>query len=161
MKWKEDIVADNFNLAEYYRWIEDGIDEETLQDLTSQNISLVGWYDHLAELDDVRAEEEVGVSADGHKLYKHTRYDGVIFQEGTPINAENLGRMEKNDLINASRINRHDDIIRDLMVQVATLIGQNNNNMPYNSFVANAKNIGEDIEMVEGIYDEVNGRGVV
>ena len=48
-----------------------------------------------------------------------------------------------------------------MQVQVATLIGQNNNNMPYNSFVANAKNIGEDIEMVEGIYDEVNGRGVV
>ncbi|MBM0046882.1 hypothetical protein JNO63_07225 [Anaerococcus sp. mt242] len=155
-------MANGFNLAEYYQLIEQGYDKDkALEYLASQNISLVGWYDHLAEFADVRAEKEIGTSPDGDPLYQHIRFDGVVVQEGTPVNAENLGQMEWNDLVNASRINRHDDIIRDLVVQVATLIGQNNNNMPYNSFIANAKNIGEDIEMVEGIYDEVNGRGVV
>lgn len=155
-------MANGFNLAEYYQLIEQGYDkEEALQYLASQSISLVGWYDHLAEFADVRAEKEIGTSPDGDPLYQHIRFDGVVVQEGTPVNAENLGQMEWNDLINAIKIQEMSDILRSMQVQVATLIGQNNNNMPYNSFVANAKNIGEDIEMVEGIYDEVNGRGVV
>ena len=155
-------MANGFNLAEYYQLIEQGYDkDEALEYLASQNISLVGWYDHLAEFADVRAEKEIGTSPDGDPLYLHIRFDGVVVQEGTPVNAENLGQMEWNDLINAIKIQEMSDVLRSMQVQVATLIGQNNNNMPYNSFVANAKNIGEDIEMVEGIYDEVNGRGVV
>lgn len=155
-------MANGFSLAEYYQLLESGYSsEEIIEYFASQNISWVGWKDHLAEFSDVRAEKDVGKDNEGNPLYQHIRFDGVVAQEGTPVNAENLGQMEWNDLVNASRINRHDDIIRDLVVQVATLIGQNNNNMPYNAFTASAKILGEDLEMIEGIYDEVNGRGVV
>lgn len=155
-------MANNFSLAEYYDLVEQGYDrEELVEYFITQNIGLVGWKDHLAEFSDVRAEKDVGKDSEGNPLYQHIRFDGVVAQEGTPVNAENLGQMEWNDLINFVIGKYVMDKIREVQVQVATLIGQNNNNMPYNSFVANAKNIGEDIEMIEGIYDEVNGRGVV
>lgn len=155
-------MANNFNLSEYYQWIKDGYDdEETAQFLANQKVQPVGWYDHLAEFSDVRAEKDIGKDPEGNPLYQHIRFDGTVVQQGTPVNAENLGQMEKNDLINAIKINEMSDIVRYMQVQVATLIGQNNNNMPYNSFVASAKNLGAEMEMVEGIYDEATGRGVV
>lgn len=155
-------MANSFSLAEYYDLIEQGYDrEELIEYFTSQSIDLVGWYDHIAEFADVRAEKDLGKDPEGNPILQHIRFDGTVFQDGTPVNAENLGQMEWNDLINALKIQKMMDIIRALQVQVATLIGQNNNNMPYNSFVASAKNIGSEIEMIEGWYDEVNGRGVV
>lgn len=155
-------MANSFSLAEYYDLIEQGYDrEELIEYFTSQSIDLVGWYDHIAEFADVRAEKDLGKDPEGNPILQHIRFDGTVFQDGTPVNAENLGQMEWNDLINALKIQKMMDIIRALQVQVATLIGQNNNNMPYNSFVASAKNIGTEIEMIEGWYDEVNGRGVV
>lgn len=155
-------MDNNFSLAEYYELVEQGYDrEELVEYFITQSIGLVGWKDHLAEFADVRAEKDVGKDSEGNPLYQHIRFDGVVVQEGTPVNAENLGQMEWNDLINFVIGKYVMDKIREVQVQVATLIGQNNNNMPYNSFVANAKNLGEDLEMIEGIYDEVNGRGVV
>lgn len=155
-------MANNFSLAQYYDLIEKGYDtEEIIEFFTSQSISLVGWFDHIAEFADVRSEKDLGRDKDGNPIIQHIRFDGTIFQQGTPVNAENLGQMEWNDLINALKIQQMIDIIKALQVQVATLIGQNNNNMPYNSFVASAKNIDTDIMMIEGWYDEVNGRGVV
>lgn len=155
-------MANDFSLAEYYDLIEQGYDsEEIIEYFTTQSINLVGWYDHIAEFADVRAEKDLGKDTDGNPILQHIRFDGTVFQDGTPVNAENLGQMEWNDLINALKIQQLSDIVRALQVQVATLIGQNNNNMPYNSFVASAKNIGTEIEMLEGWYDEVNGRGVV
>jgi len=155
-------MANSFSLAEYYDLIEQGYDrEELIEYFTSQSIDLVGWYDHIAEFADVRAEKDLGKDPEGNPILQHIRFDGTVFQDGTPVNAENLGQMEWNDLINALKIQKMMDIIRALQVQVATLIGQNNNNMPYNSFVASAKNIGTEIEMIEGWYDEVNSRGVV
>lgn len=155
-------MANNFSLAEYYDLIEQGYDrEELVEYFITQNIDLVGWYDHIAEFADVRAEKDLGEDKDGNPIYQHIRFDGTVFQDGTPVNAENLGRMEWNDLINFVIGKYVMDKIREVQVQVATLIGQNNNNMPYNSFVASAKNIGTEIEIVEGWYDEANGRGVV
>ena len=155
-------MANLFSLAEYYDLLEQGYDrEEIMEYFVNQNIDLVGWYDHIAEYMDVRAEKDLGKDAEGNPIYQHIRFDGAVFQDGTPVNAENLGQMEWNDLINFSNILQLKDIVRGLQVQVATLIGQNNNNMPYNSFVASAKNIGTEIEMIEGWYDEANGRGVV
>ena len=48
-----------------------------------------------------------------------------------------------------------------MQLQMATMLRQNQNNMAHNMFYANAKNIGTDIVIVEGYYDEVNARGVV
>lgn len=155
-------MANNFSLAEYYDLIEQGYDrEELIEYFITQSIDLVGWYDHIAEFADVRAEKDLGKDTNGNPIMQHIRFDGTVFQEGTPVNAENLGQMEWNDLINFQLARYLLDLVRALQVQVATLIGQNNNNMPYNSFVASAKNIDSEIMMIEGWYDEVNGRGVV
>lgn len=157
------MARNSFNLPAYYDLIASGKydSEELMQKLSLENIDLVGWQDHVAETADVRAEIDVGKDKDGNPLIQHVRHDGFIFTEGTPVNAEHLGLMEWNDLINAIKINNISDLVRQLAVQVATLIGQNNNNMPYNSFVASAKNINSDLVMVEGYFDEVNGRGVL
>ena len=157
------MARNNFTLVGYYGLeAEDSLDNEELRErLAHEPLLLVYWKDHIAEYADVRVEKDLGKDPDGNPILQHERFDGIIFQEGTPVNAENLAQMEYNDLINYSKILNVEDIIRALQVQVATLIGQNNNNMPYNSFVASAKNIGSEIEMVEGWYDEVNGRGVV
>lgn len=155
-------MANLFTLEKYYELFEDGwTDEELVQFFITQDIDLVGWYDHIAEYADVRVEKVLGEDADKNEIVQHERFDGLVFKEGTPVNAENLGLMEWNDLINFKLARYLMDAVRALQVQVATLIGQNNNNMPYNSFVASAKNIGTELEMVEGWYDEVNGRGVV
>ena len=69
--------------------------------------------------------------------------------------------MEWNDLINYMRIRALEDIVSKLDIQVATLLGQTSNNMSYNGFVASAININIDLIIIEGWYDEVNGRGVV
>ena len=53
------------------------------------------------------------------------------------------------------------DTVRKLSIKVATLEGGLSNNMPYNSFVADAKKINEDLIIIEGWYDGVAGRGVV
>lgn len=153
----------SFSLPAYYELIQSGNydSEEIIQQLSMERIDLVGWQDHIAETADVRAEIDVGKDKDGNPLIQHIRHDGFVFTEGTPVNAEHLGLMEWNDLINALKIQQMTDVIRALQVQVATLIGQNNNNMPYNSFVASAKNIDSDLVILEGWYDEINGRGVL
>lgn len=155
-------MANNFSLAEYYDLAEQGYDrDELLEYFVTQTINLVVWKDHIAEFADVRAEKDLGKDKDGNPIYQHIRFDGTVFQDGTPVNAENLGQMEWNDLINFNLARYLLDMLRALQVQVATLIGQNNNNMPYNSFVASAKNIDTEITIIEGWYDEANGRGVV
>ena len=69
--------------------------------------------------------------------------------------------MEWNDLINFANIKFLKEIVSRLDIQVATLLGQTSNNMSYNGFVASAMNINEDLIILEGWYDEVNGRGVI
>ncbi|MFR7350512.1 hypothetical protein [Peptoniphilus sp.] len=69
--------------------------------------------------------------------------------------------MEWNDLINFANIKFLKEIVSRLDIQVATLLGQTSNNMSYNGFVASAININVDLIIIEGWYDEVNGRGVI
>lgn len=157
------MARNNFNLADYYK-MEDlkNLDKAEIKErLALEPLSLVYWKDHIAELADVRAEVDVGKDKDGHPLIQHIRNDGIIFQEGTPVNAEHLGQMEYNDLINFTKISRMEDVIKALQVQVATLIGQNQNNMPYNSFVASFKGEESGLEVIEGWYDAINERVVL
>ena len=156
-------MANDFNLADYYKMEELKIldNEDIKERLAHEPISPVYWKDHIAELADVRAEVDIGKDKDGNPLIQHIRNDGIIFQEGTPVNAEHLGQMEYNDLINFTKISMMEDVIRALQVQVATLIGQNQNNMPYNSFVASFKGEESGLEVIEGWYDEVNERVVL
>lgn len=127
----------------------------------NQNLFFTSWKDHIAELADVKTEDILGKDDKGRDIVKHIRHDGNIFQQGTPVNSEHLGQMEWNDAILACQLKIAMDMLRKLSVQVAILLDQNANNMPYNTFVASAKYINEDIEILEGYYDVVNERGVV
>lgn len=154
-----------FNLREYYNMHKDEENNAFLEkykdQLINDEIDLVFWYDNIAEFGDVKKESIVRNNPDGTQLVRHERFDGNIFQEGTYVNAENLGQMEWNDLINFANIKFLKEIVSRLDIQVATLLGQTSNNMSYNGFVASAMNINEDLVILEGWYDEVNGRGVI
>lgn len=154
-----------FNLREYYNMHKDEENnaflEKYKEQLINDEIDLVFWYDNIAEFGDVKKESIVRNNPDGTQLVRHERFDGNIFQEGTYVNAENLGQMEWNDLINFANIKFLKEIVSRLDIQVATLLGQTSNNMSYNGFVASAMNINEDLIILEGWYDEVNGRGVI
>ena len=155
-------MANNFSLSKYYELLEKGYNtDEILEYFSNQSVELVGWYDHIAEFADVRAEKDLGKDEEGNPIYQHIRFDGTVFQSGTPVNAENLGQMEWNDLINALKIDALYETVRSLQVQLATVMGQNLNGMPFNTFVASAKNINSELMILEGWYDEANGRGVV
>lgn len=151
----------NYSLDKYYDFLKKDLydSEEFKNELANEQIELVGWYDHIAELADVREEIDVGKNEAGNPLIQHIRHDGVIFQEGTPVNAENMAKMEWNDLINNIKLSILGDAVRALQVQVATLVGQNFNNMPYNQFVASFSEDG--LNILEGWYDEINQRGVL
>lgn len=154
-----------FNLREYYNMHKDEENNAFLEkykdQLINDEIDLVFWYDNITEFGDVKKESIVRNNPDGTQLVRHERFDGNIFQEGTYVNAENLGQMEWNDLINFANIKFLKEIVSRLDIQVATLLGQTSNNMSYNGFVASAMNINEDLIILEGWYDEVNGRGVI
>lgn len=158
MKSKND-----FNLPDYYELVgkDNLLTDEIMKAMALKGISLVGRYDHVAELADVRSEIDLGKDKDGNPIYQHVRFDGEVFQEGTPVSAENLGQMEWNDLINFIKIKALEDAVASIQIQLATLAGENASHMPYNSFVASAKNIDSDIVVIEGYYDETNGRVVM
>ncbi|UHR03249.1 hypothetical protein LV469_02875 [Peptoniphilus sp. GNH] len=154
-----------FTLRDYYNLKKDEYNNNFLgkykDKLLNDEIGLVFWYDNIAEFGDVKKETIVKNNSDGTQLVRHERFDGNIFQEGTFVNAENLGRMEWNDLINFVNVKALREIVSRLQIQVATLLGQASNNMSYNGFVASAMKINEDLVILEGAYDEINGRGIV
>lgn len=157
-------MNNDFSIGKYYELLDGQSDiytEELKEYFLNQNVSFNVWKDHIAELADVKTEDVIGTDADGNQIVKHIRYDGNIFQQGTPVNAETLGRMEWNDAILDIKLKTALDTLKSLALQVSILNGQNSNNMPYNSFVANARNINEDVALLEGWYDETNERGVI
>ena len=154
-----------FNLREYYNMHKlegnNAFLEKYKDLLINDEIDLVFWYDNIAEFGDVKKETIIKNNSDGTQLVRHERFDGNVFQDGTYVNAENLGQMEWNDLINFANIKAIKEVVSRLDIQVATLLGQTSNNMSYNGFVASAKNINSDLVILEGWYDEVNARGVI
>lgn len=157
-------MNNDFSISKYYEYLDNKKDiysDEMREYFANQNVRFNIWKDHIAELADVKTEDVLGKDKNGREIVKHIRHDGNIFQQGTPVNAETLGLMEWDIAILAVRQKNLMDLVTKLALQVSILSDQNANNMPYNSFVASVKNIGEDIELIEGWYDEVNERGVV
>lgn len=164
-------MANDFSLIKYNELKDKGYNSDEIREyFVNQNIDLVFWNDHVAEFADVRVEKILGeqdeANPDGthDQIVKHTRFDGNILMQGTPVNAEHLGQMEWNDLINWMNILELKEAIKALKIKLDTFMGQSSNNMPYNQFVVSAKDLrGPDanLMMIEGWYDEVNGRGVV
>lgn len=128
-------------------------------DFLDQSIDLVFWDDHISEFGNVKVETIRGKDKNGNEIVQHDRFDGNIFQEGTPVDSWHLGRMEWNDLVNNAKIEYLMDLVRRINLQLNTLVGGISNNMPHNSFLA--ETIAGDLIAIEGWYDEENGRGVV
>lgn len=151
-----------FNLRDYHKVAEaiekENISEEDLDKiLEGYNYSLVNWMDHIAQTADVKKETLVAEGPDGSRLIRHERSDGEVFQQGKPINSQNLGAMDWGILCNYLNIRKITDEMKKLTVLVSTLLGQNQNNMPYNTFYMS---LGDGMKVVEGWYDEVNKKVV-
>ena len=146
-----------FDMRLYY-----GASKEKLEELRPYwEFYLLRWKDHIAEFGDVLKETIISKDKDGNDYVRHERFDGVIFQEGTPIAAENLGKMDMDIYMLYLWVEHLQSIINDLILQISTLLGQNLNNMPYNTTFLSARNINVEVKIIEGWYDEANGRGVV
>lgn len=136
-------------------------DEEKKEILSDFTYNPVDWLDHIAQTADVKKETVMAEFPDGSKSVRHERDDGEIFQKGKPINEKNLGNMDFAILKLFLKIFEMESELRKLGVLVSTLLGQNQNNMPYNTFVLSALDQFEGLKIIEGWYDEANGRGVV
>ena len=153
-----------FNQREYYRTKEEVSKDpkyldKLIESFLDDDIELVYWDDHISEFGNVRKEIIRGKDGQGNEIVQHDRFDGNVFQEGTPVDSWHLGRMEWNDLINYLKIKYLMDLVRRINLQLNTLVGGISNNMPHNSFLA--ETIAGDLMVIEGWYDEENGRGVV
>lgn len=147
----------SFNLNDYYTKKQ----EELLKGYDEYEYDLIKWKDHIPEFGDTKKEIILKKDKDGHEIVKHERFDGNVFQEGTAVNAENLGYMDYGIFMMHGKLKELYEKMTAMQLQMATMLRQNQNNMAHNMFYANAKNIGTDIVIVEGYYDEVNARGVV
>lgn len=153
-----------FNQREYYRTKEEVKKDpkyldKLIESFLDDDIELVYWDDHISEFGNVRKEIIRGKDSQGNEIVQHDRFDGNVFQEGTPVDSWHLGRMEWNDLINHLKIKYLMDLVRRINLRLNTLVGGISNNMPHNSFLA--ETIAGDLIVIEGWYDEENGRGVV
>lgn len=135
--------------------------DKITDEFLDQSITPVFWDDHIAEFGNVKVEILRGEDKNGNEIVQHDRYDGNIFQAGTPVDAYNLGQMEWNDLVSYLKIQYLLDTVRRISIELATLKGGLSNNMPHNSFVADLKSLDSDFIFKEGYFDVVNGRGIV
>lgn len=144
-----------FDLHKYYT----GTREEYIKDLSTFSYDMIRWKDHIPEFGDTRKEIIISKDSEGNEIVRHERFDGNVFQEGTPVDAENLGYMDYAIYLLWISIKSMVEEMIQIRLQMATILNQNQNNMPHNMFYANE--IGEDLTIVEGYYDELNKRGVV
>lgn len=146
-----------FDLREYY----EGTDEELKPKVRDWDYTRFPFYDHIAEFGDVMKETVISTDEDGNRIIRLERFDGVVFQEGTPLAADSVGKVDMDKYMLSLWVRELDEMIQHLMLVVGTLLGRDVNNLPYNTRFLNARNINVDVRMIEGWYDEVNGRGVV
>lgn len=154
------------DLRKYHKYNEilgkrDLNDEEKKEILSDFSYTPVDWLDHIAQTADVKKETIMAEYPDGSKSVRHERDDGEIFQKGKPINEKNLGNMDFAIFKLFLKIFEVESELRKLSVLVSTLLGQNQNNMPFNTFVLSCEDPINGLVVVEGWYDEANGRGVI
>ena len=146
-----------FSLRTYY----DGLEEDLKKEVRNWNYNRHPFYDHIAEFGDVLKETVVSTDEDGNQYVRHERFDGVVFQEGTPLAADSVGRVDMDKYMLSLWVRELDETLQNLLLIVGTLLGRDMNNLPYNTHFLSARNINVDVRIIEGWYDEVNGRGVV
>ena len=147
----------NFNLREYY----EGVEEELQKKVREWDYSRFPFYDHIAEFGDVLKETVVSTDEQGNALVRHERVDGVVFQEGTPLSADSVGKVDMDKYMLSLWVRELDQSMQNLLLIVGTLLSRDMNNLPYNTHFLSARKIDVDVKIIEGWYDVTNGRGVV
>lgn len=115
----------------------------------------VGWKDHIVEKPYNFKEQK---NQDG--TITLVPAEGEILQQGTPVNARTLGHMDDGILYVTQQVNLNADIITKLGVDVAILRGTSTNNMNNNVFFERFTNL-DDVNLIEGIFDNKNKRVVI
>jgi hypothetical protein len=80
---------------------------------------------------------------------------GEILQQGTPVNARNLNKIEEGIYINSTALKSFYDEIMKLKLDVLTLKNVTINDMSNNMFFISFSTL-DDIKLKSGIYDENN-----
>lgn len=151
------MASNDFDLREYYEGLEDDLKKK----VRTWNYNRYPFYDHISEFGDVLKETVVSTDEKGNKFVRHERFDGVVFQEGTPLAADSVGKVDMDKYMLSLWVRELDELVQYLLLQINTLLGKDANNLPYNTRFLSARNINVDVKLIEGWYDDVNGRGVV
>lgn len=144
--------GDKMDFRDYYN----GSEEDLEKISRTWSVGMVQWKDHVSEFPDVRRETDLG-----NNLIRHERFDGAVFVEGTPITAENLGAMDFNIYMLELKYKALRDDYNQLKLESMTQSGAISSNTPYNMFILSCRdinNIDSDLKIVEGFYDEKEGR---
>ncbi|AWZ48388.1 inorganic polyphosphate kinase [Clostridiaceae bacterium 14S0207] len=120
-----------------------------------QDYEKIGWQDHIVEKPYNFAEKK---NSDG--TITLIPKEGEVLQQGTPVNSRTLGHMEDGIAYAVENTNMNADSITKLSVDVAILKGSTINNMTNNVFFERFENL-EDINLEQGIFDNINKRVVI
>lgn len=137
-----------------YKEIYYGTDEELESLKDFYQYPLIRFQDRVVEFPNVYRHEEIGQG-----LTAHERYEGHIFRDGTPLNANTLGEMDLGIYLLYLQFEDMKALMQQIMIEVSALKGAALNNMPNNQFFIDFKNL-EGIKIVEGWYDEKNAKVV-
>lgn len=138
-----------------------GTPEELKAASESWKGELIKWKDRLTELPDVRKETIVGVDDNGNEIVRHERFDGVVIEEGTPIIADTLGKMDWDIYMLYLNFMNMRDHMNQVLLELTALKGATIGNTPNNIFWANSRQLDEEIILLEGFYDETTGQAYI
>lgn len=108
------------------------------------------WQDHIVESPFTFVQT---VNPDGS--INLAPKQGEVLQQGTPVNARNLNRIEEGIYINSTALKVFYDEIMKLKLDVLTLKNVTINDMSNNMFFISFTTL-DDIKLKSGIYDSVN-----
>ena len=135
-----------------------GTEEELRKFSESWRHEMLPFVDRLSEFPDVKLETVVGVDEDGKQIVRHERFDGVVIEGGTPLTAFNLGKLDFDTHMLYLQFSKMMGLIDQLLIEMAALKGATIGGTPNNIYWSNARNLGGDVILVEGFYDEANGK---
>jgi hypothetical protein len=108
------------------------------------------WQDHIVESP---FSFKQTMNADGTITLEPQQ--GEVLQQGTPVNARNLNKIEEGIYINTATLKAFYDEIMKLKLDVLTLKNVTINDMSNNMFFISFATL-DDIKLKNGIYDFAN-----
>lgn len=108
------------------------------------------WQDHIVE--NPFAFKQT-VNPDGTMILEPIQ--GEVLQQGTPVNARNLNKIEDGIYLNSTTLKAFYDEMMKLKLDVLTLKNVTINDMNNNMFFISFSTL-DDIKLKSGIYDSAN-----